>query len=211
MARMLNLSEGSEGDVVAVFPSMQAARTYLERTAEWALSLLDDLDGDTDVEPDLAGALSDLEEDNADLEPSYGSLGGTADRVGGERMSQELWASGLPVGAMGTGDEAEDDDPAEPSLGSLDRQSQLVSYRQGIGAAGEPDLEGDDRGRDPDLEPSLGSLNGTARGCTAWCQWSVGSRDDREEENEHGGDINDERHDEEQDSGGGPFEGGSGI
>jgi hypothetical protein len=201
MASTLDLDR-VDGDVVAVFPSMAAARTYLERTAEWALSLLDDLEGDPDLEgnPGPGGGVDpDLDEDTSDLEPSYGSLGGTADRGGGERMSQEHWAGGTPV-ALGSGiglnEEAEDDDPAEPSLGSLDRQSQIVSYRQGIGAAGEADLEGDGDGREADREPSLGSLGGTAMGCSSnqrsW-GWAAGSRDDREEENEHGGDINDER------------------
>ena len=51
MARSLHLDHVREdSDAVAVFPSMKAARDYLARTAEWALTLLDQLSGDPDLE-----------------------------------------------------------------------------------------------------------------------------------------------------------------
>ena len=53
---------------------------------------------------------------------------------------------------------------------------------------------------DEDLEPSLGSLtSGIDSSCSSQELWAHGSRDDREEENEGGGDVLDEPHDEDAD------------
>lgn len=54
-------------------------------------------------------------------------------------------------------------------------------------------------GGDADFEPSLGAPNPFSAGPAD--DWAAGSTDDREEENEHGGDVQDEPHDPEEDKG----------
>ena len=47
-------------------------RAYAEDLIERAITILDELDGDPDLEPSLADTTTDLEQDDADLEPSLG-------------------------------------------------------------------------------------------------------------------------------------------
>jgi hypothetical protein len=169
-------------------------RRQIEAALETLIEVLDQLDGDPDVEGgsseyEPATGLTnttdpDLELDAADHEPTMGW---------GNSGSQ------LRLSSADQDGEREVDDPPESSLGWANVGSQAHLHAQ---------LSGLD-----DAEPSLGSLGGTAMGCTAMGQtaWAGGSADDREQENEHGGDINDEPQDTEEDSGGEAFEGGSGL
>ena len=47
---------------------LRVRRAWLESWIEQAIALLDRIDGDPDLEPDLADATSDLEHDGAELE-----------------------------------------------------------------------------------------------------------------------------------------------
>lgn len=47
---------------------MQARRAWLEQWIDRAIALLDDIDGDPDDEPYLAGAMTDREWDDAELD-----------------------------------------------------------------------------------------------------------------------------------------------
>ena len=72
---------------------------------------------------------------------------------------------------------------------AFDLNPDLIALRRALADRIEADIAALDMlGGDPDLEPSL-------------ADWTVGSNDDREEENEHGGDVNDEPHDPEEDMG----------
>lgn len=104
MALTLGLDGQDNGDVVAVFPSVAAARSFLERTATWALALLDDLDGDPEKEP------------------SDGSIGDTG--VSCITLSQEHWAQG-PIRRFDS-DELEDGGDDEYTLGWSENVGQLA-------------------------------------------------------------------------------------
>jgi hypothetical protein len=143
----------------------------------------------------LIGLLDHLDGD-PDLEPALGDI------------------------APGYVDEAEGNDPdEEPALGwSGVAQLRLTAQEDGEASLGwanggsQTVLHADRYGEE--AEPSLGSLGGTAMGCTAMGQtaWAGGSADDREQENEHGGDINDEPQDTEEDNESeGGLVGGSGL
>lgn len=167
MASTLNLDQ-SDGDVVAVFPSVKAARAYLTRTAEWALRLLDDLDGDPEAESYLGDSKPDLEDESEHDEPSLGSL----DRQPQTR-SYLNQASVFDIDLEGDGDGREAD--AEPSLGAAENHPR-VSLMYGFvldgsgnqsqwGSGGTDDRERD-AGDEPEEENEHGSANDWPAGCS---------------------------------------------
>lgn len=179
-----------------------AMRHLVEGVIDGLIQLLDEIDGDLDEEPFLAhpgsyypseqhraghGADDDREED-ADFEPSLGSLVGQID--------QTSWVRGDTSGL----DLEEEHDGREPSLGSLTYP--MTCHMTGPGLDGTPrwhpvnegdqtrwavgqdarDFEGGDvldEGEDDtsDREPSLGSLDGEDQ-----TRWSEGEDYDREED-----------------------------
>lgn len=99
------------------------------------LEVLDAMDGDGDLEDEEAGP-----EDQGDAEPT---LGATA------ALDQtEAWRATFSPHEDG---EAEEDDPGEPSLGSLDQRSDQTNWASGkrddreqdAGDEGEPDVDGE--------------------------------------------------------------------
>lgn len=202
MARSLHLDHDHEdGDVVAVFPTMAAARSFLERTAEWAMSLLDDLDGDTDIEgqdakrgtvdPDIEG---DSTGGDPDREPCLGwnanvsQLGLTAHEDGERSLGWQNEGSQRRLHAESQGEEC------EPSLGSLGGTALGSGQGNWSGGARDDREEENEHGSDDDAgEPSLGWTTSGAYGTSDDGERDAG--DEREEENEHGGDIQDEPHD----------------
>ena len=79
-------------------------RAYAEDLIERAITILDELDGDPDFEPSLADTTTDLEMDDADLEPSLGWT------VSGALGSCASWLSVDPEDGPADGPEL---DPSE--------------------------------------------------------------------------------------------------
>jgi hypothetical protein len=153
-------------------------RPELELFVAESLDFLNTLDGDPDLEdgaddeptmgaPEgLAGqsryewgreTLDEAEHDDGDRElgwaneGSQGCLTGSIlDQEDGGDYEPNLAGHPSPFHALDAEEESEHD---EPSLGSLDRQPQTLSYRLNTFNV---DYEGDGDGREADLEPSLG-------------------------------------------------------
>ncbi len=108
--------------------ALKSFKQALGDEIERLIALADEIDGDPDLEPDLAGtpnqgAACDAEGDDSDLEPSLGSLGGTAQ--GFWYATPSIWAAGSLSDAelddcdLEDGHDAEDD-PAERGIGDED-------------------------------------------------------------------------------------------
>lgn len=175
---------------------MPSPRQMIEAEANRLIEVLDTLEPDPDLEDDDADEESDFGEDGGDMECNLCGI-----------------SVGMPSGPGGI-DEF-DESEKEDSLGSLAGSggSQLLWSGGCLG-----DLEFDRS----DYEPSLGSIGSTYGGerhgldgggqafrPADQTRWASGGSDDHEldagdqpeEENEHGGDIQDEPHDAETDKG----------
>ena len=104
--------------------------------------------------PTHAGDI-DLEDDQADLEHSLGSLGGTWNA---ESFSQEHWARGAASDLEEEHDGREPDVDDEPSLSLANDINQARALRNE--SNGFRSIITDGEGPDADREPSLGSLHG---------------------------------------------------
>jgi hypothetical protein len=142
---------------------------------DWAWTPLDEAehdDGDAELGWSNEGSQKRLHADGSglDREPSLGANGGSngSDHLSGWRMptparrdeaedggDDEPYLAGHPPHGDYAIDAEEENEHNEPSLGSLDRQPQTLSYRLGNTFAVDP--EGDGDGREADLEPSLGA------------------------------------------------------
>jgi hypothetical protein len=180
---------------------------------------------DEDMEPYLAGSPGhgcpvDAEADHAggiaDDEPSLGAPERHVPRKG-----QEAWADGGSLDRWSV-DREVDDDENEPSLGSVAMTEYWSQEGWSLGA--DDDSEDEHDGREPggDSEDELGATTAMnqdhawANHCKGWSVsdgepdlgWTEersgaghpetamrGYDDDREQENEHGGDIQDQPHD----------------
>lgn len=127
------------------------------------IAMLDEIDGDADLEPHLAGppnvgAACDAEGDFSDFEPSLGSLGGTAPYYGhhSREARQTNWAGGSRTDLEGRADEDDEDGgddeltgDEEPSLGFPDRMvnQEHLAHQGGWGLGGS-DREKDDCDRE---------------------------------------------------------------
>jgi hypothetical protein len=90
-------------------------RRRIAAAVDALIALLDQIDGDTDLEEDDPPEDDAPQEDVGDEEPSLGSLYGTAL---GERRSQNRWADGAADDREDEHDGREPDVDHEPSLGS---------------------------------------------------------------------------------------------
>ena len=146
--------------------SPKAFRQAIGDEIERMIAMLDDLDGDDDLEPDLAGtpnqgAACDAEGDDSDLElsgdenePSLGSLGS----CGGLYLRQaQTWAAGDDKDREEEDGNLEPDHENEPSLGSLDRmvnQERWASTHDSLDACSDREHDDCDLEDGGDTEPN---------------------------------------------------------
>ncbi len=157
--------------------ALKSFKQALGDEVERLIALADEIDGDPDLEPDLAGTpnqgaacdaegdASDLEPNGDEREPSLGPLGGT---WFGERTPQTIWGFGARTDAelddcdLEDGHDAEDD-PAERGIGDEDGLEEQAGRFDRGGDEPEPIHRTYDREADCARRQLLGDVDRQAR------------------------------------------------
>lgn len=165
----------------AALVRLQEVRGIMEQAVADAIDQLDLLDLQIeDLEPEHDAGIDDDQgmDEDTDLEPVLGAperhpiltiMLGAGEYRDPEPRSDQR---AWAIGGDASEREAEDEHGSDLDAGEVD---------------------------DSDREPSLGSVGAGSPSTMSQTAWAIGAQDDREEENEHGGDVQDEPHDPEVD------------